>query len=295
MKYAIVFRKHVGPIQSSLQLHANKENVDVLITDRSMEKPPSGYFWDDYDALLWFNNKPPTIKTEAALLWWMCDLRAPSTLGGTTTATHIGLCNKLFLGEYAEYYGVPVTYVPQCGNDTAIFKGRDLKSDVLFLGHVRNLPDKCHAQSEEAVRQQILTKNFHWNRAPIIQHLQSAGLNVKVLSREGATEDSKWLYQQAPISLSISLPATGYSSNRLYNILSSGGFCLALYFPGIEEFFDNHKHLVWFKSKEEAEELTRYYLAKPEERSKIQIAGHEEYLRRHTASHRVSTMLEAIL
>ncbi len=297
MRYAITFREHVGPIQSSLSMCAADRGIDVLVTDpRNMNVAPKGHNWDDYDTLIWFNNKPPTVETSAKVFWWMCDLRAPHTLGGTTTASYIGVCNKMFLGEYESFYKAPAFYVPQCGNDTPVEKGRDMNCDVLFLGHTgRPAIFERLVQTQEITRQQILDKQFHWNRVPVIQSLQNAGMSVKIISREGATVDSKWLHQQTPINLSISLPAEGYTSNRMYNILSSEGFCLVSWFPGLEDLFENHKHLVWFATYGEAVEMAKFYLHRPKERDKIRRAGYTEYVAKHTAANRVVTMLRAML
>ena len=293
MKYAIAFRNHVGPIQTSLRLIAEARGIDVLVgnaRDMNVE-----HNWDDYDALLWFDNRVPTLKTSAKIFWWMCDLRVPETLGGKTTADYIGICNKQFLREYENFYGVPAIYVPQCGNDTEIVEGRNLGCDVLFLGH----PGKPTSyeglvQMKELTREQVVNKEFHWNRLPVISALRDAGLSVEVISQEGATSDSKWLYQNTPINLSISLPVEGYTSNRTYNILASRGFCLVAWFPGLEDLFENHKHLVWFSFYDEAVELAKRYLEKPQERDKIREAGYREYLASHTAAHRVDTMLGAM-
>ncbi len=293
MRYAISFRKHVGPIQDSLRLVAEARGVDLLVTDpKNMNL---GHNWDDYDALIWFNNHPPTLETSAKILWWMCDLRAPESLGGTTTANYIGLCNKTFLNEYESFYGATVVYVPQCGNDTSVKRGRDLGCDVLFLGHTgHSAPHEGLVQMKELTRQQVLAKEFHWNRMPVINALQSSGLSTWVISNEGATADSKWLYQNTPINLSVSLPVEGYTSNRMYNILASRGFCLVAWFPGLEDLFENHKHLVWFSTLDEAVELAKHYLEKPQERDIIREAGYREYLDSHTAASRVDTMLEAM-
>jgi hypothetical protein len=295
VKYAITFRKHVGPIQQSLSLFAAANNIDVLVTNpKNMNAAPKGYSWDDYDGLIWFDNKPPTVETSAKVMWWMCDLRVPQAFVANTTSNYIAISNNMYISEYADYYGVPVVHVPPCGNDTAVKKGRNLGCDVLFIGHVGRPAEGKLETSSEMLRAQVLDKHFHWNRVPIMEHLREADMSVEVISREGATDDSKWLYQQAPISLSVSLPVNGYSSNRLYNILASRGFCLALWFPGIEDMFRNHEHLVWFKTYEEAVSLAKHYLGHPEERETIKEAGYQEYLVNHTAANRVNRMLEAM-
>jgi spore maturation protein CgeB len=94
--------------------------------------------------------------------------------------------------------------------------------------------------------------------------------------------------------LAISPQYIGYTSNRLYNILASGGFCLTLWFPGIEDLFENKKHLVWFKTPEEAVKLARYYMEHPLEREKIAKQGHKEYLSKHTAQKRLDYMFDIL-
>jgi len=153
--------------------------------------------------------------------------------------------------------------------------------------------EKSNPQDLAALRKRIRGKKFHENRLSIIREIEKE-FTVKVISREGITTDQKWLYNQTPISLSISLPAPGYSSNRLYNILSSEGFALVNWFSGIEAFFENRKHLVWFNSPEEARELTRFYLSHPDERDEIRRAGHQLYLEKHTAASRIDSMLSEI-
>jgi len=48
-----------------------------------------------------------------------------------------------------------------------------------------------------------------------------------------------------------------------------------LYTPGIEEHFENHKHLVWFKNIEEGIDLVRYYVEHDNEREEIAEAGYK--------------------
>ena len=65
----------------------------------------------------------------------------------------------------------------------------------------------------------------------------------------------------------------GYFSNRTWLTLGSGGFLLTNYVPGLEEFFENHVHLVWYRSVDECLELIEHYRARPDERARIAAAG----------------------
>jgi len=93
----------------------------------------------------------------------------------------------------------------------------------------------------------------------------------------------------------------GYNTNQVYmytswrrplNSMACGAFHLTRYFPGLEEVFENGKHLVWFHSIPEAIDLIQYYLAHDDERERIAQAGRKEVLARHTWDHRIAKMLQ---
>lgn len=71
-----------------------------------------------------------------------------------------------------------------------------------------------------------------------------------------------------------------YFSNRTWFTLGCRGFLITNYAPGLEDIFENHGHLVWYRSVEECVDLVRHYLARPEERERIAERGHA-FVRRH--------------
>ena len=82
------------------------------------------------------------------------------------------------------------------------------------------------------------------------------------------------------------------SWRRTLNSMASGAFHLTHYVPGLEDVFENRKHLVWFNSVPEAIELLDYYLAHDEEREKIAEAGRKEVAANHNWDIRIVEMLE---
>jgi hypothetical protein len=66
----------------------------------------------------------------------------------------------------------------------------------------------------------------------------------------------------------------GFTSVRTWNTLLSGAFLLIRRFPGIETYFENHKHLVWFDDEDEAAALVDRYLRDDRGRARIANAGH---------------------
>ena len=60
-----------------------------------------------------------------------------------------------------------------------------------------------------------------------------------------------------PRAVSTRASVERYFSNRTFLTLAAGGFHLTHYVPGLETMFENHRHLVWYRSDEECLELIR--------------------------------------
>jgi hypothetical protein len=83
-------------------------------------------------------------------------------------------------------------------------------------------------------------------------------------------------------------------SNRTYIIMGCGGFLLTSYVPGLEEIFENRKHLVWYESDEECLELIDYYLKNPDERRVIADEGYRHVHEHYTYDHFVKRLLDTV-
>lgn len=83
-----------------------------------------------------------------------------------------------------------------------------------------------------------------------------------------------------------------YTSNRHWIITASGGFALTKRFPGCELDYPEGTR-AYFDTYEESIKLRDFYLAHPEEREKIRLAGFE-HARNHTYDHRFRRMFEAL-
>lgn len=306
MRYALVFTRHDlpprGPITRSLFQAAERKGIPLRFTSRDTD-------WDDFDFLIWFHNRPPPFQTTAKIGWWLCDARTvqrlrETSLGSSGYANHIFLCNNYLLKDFAEFYGGEAHHVPQCGDDMPEEEGRSFGTDCVFIGNVpelnpqkrrrlvHSLPPKLIGDDGSAEDFQWSLNNVHKNRYPIIRDILNAGISVHVLQGERVSRDQKFIYRTTPFCLAISPQIPGYTSNRLYNILAAKGFCLTLKYPGIEESFENHKHLVWFSSIEEAIELVRFYKERPAKMQKIRDEGYAEYQKAHSAEKRIEQMIK---
>lgn len=82
-----------------------------------------------------------------------------------------------------------------------------------------------------------------------------------------------------------------YFSNRTWLTLGCRGFLLTRYVPGLEEFFTNHHHLVWFSAVEEAHELVGHYVKRDAERARIARRGHDYVHAYHTFRHAAAELI----
>ena len=74
--------------------------------------------------------------------------------------------------------------------------------------------------------------------------------------------------------------------------MACGTLHLTRYFSGLEEHFQNGKHLVWFESIDEAVDLAKRYLREDEARERIAAAGREEVVAKHCWDVRVAELLD---
>lgn len=86
----------------------------------------------------------------------------------------------------------------------------------------------------------------------------------------------------------------GYWSDRVYLTLGCGGFFLTAYVPGLENEFENHKHLVWWKTFDELHELIKHYLPREGKRRMIALEGYRLVHREHTYDRRIQALTDAL-
>ncbi len=229
----------------------------------------------EYDHIIVFYNKVPIItnKPKGRIAWWMNDLRKPEELEVLSKYNFddIFLCHKTYDDLYKEAYKKPLYFMPQCGHSQPREKGRLINWETVFIGKAEG-------------------KKYYHNDRPSVLAEIGKYTNLKTISGEGQTGDQCWIYNKSRYSLAMSFPMIEGTSNRLYNILASAGFCLVRYFPGIEKQFENKKHLVWFKDAKEAVELIQYYNENEDERASIAEAGFQQFVDKHTATKRLQNM-----
>lgn len=142
------------------------------------------------------------------------------------------------------------------------------KYDVCFVGHVntRNREDALHQMFQAF-------PNFYYG-----QQLFEAAARK---------------YAESKICFNISMEDDLIM--RVFETMGTGSFLLTNWVPTIEELFEDGKHLVLYRTLDEAVEKAKYYLKHDDEREKIAQAGYEEVIKNHTIQNRVNVILDEFL
>ena len=123
------------------------------------------------------------------------------------------------------------------------------------------------------------------SRAMKLTEIEQSGVNLQIINgdakanpilREKIMRNVPEIYYSSKICLDMShfSGIKGYTSNRAWIIPACGGFAISEWFPECEKWFPEGTR-VWFKTIPEAIEKINYYLAHPDEREKIRLAGIE--------------------
>ncbi len=147
-------------------------------------------------------------------------------------------------------------------------------------------------------------------RIRILTHLQKR-FSVVLYSDESAGEVLKeaeirpWLdyekempkaFHLSKINLNItSRSIESGIPQRVWDILSVGGFCLTNYQPELEEYFEIGKDLEVWHSLQELEEKIQYYLTHEEQRIQIAVHGYRKVRKLHSLKTRLAEALQLVL
>ena len=103
------------------------------------------------------------------------------------------------------------------------------------------------------------------------------------------------VYNLSKINLNITLPSIESGvPQRVFDVMSYGGFILTNYQPEIDELFELDKDIVVFHSQKEFIEKLVYFLTHENERLSIAINGYQKIRKLHTYTKRVEFILNTI-
>jgi glycosyltransferase involved in cell wall biosynthesis len=172
---------------------------------------------------------------------------------------------------------IPHAVEPQAYPDIEIVK----KFDICFIGHVQESPNYNGIARIDALDRMFKEfPNFYYGS----RHPAFPGKNL--------FEDAAKKFSQSKIVFNISIKDD--INMRVFESLATGSMLLTNYIPTLGELFEDGKHLVMYKTLDEAVEKAKYYLEHEQEREKIALEGQQECLAKHTYQKRVEKIIDLV-
>lgn len=262
-----------------------KKTKDTDILDSIRVFAPTHIWLLSYSGLQFLVDNGPELRkilpSHGRIIYWTGDLakevQANTTLG--QYIDYIFLNDSATLQDFREKWAVKnVHYMPHGTVPASKFPSSKKEiHDLVFLGR----------------RQRDDTRYDERNMV-----LDGLGESLDFLEASNivSVTDVHQFYQQSKIAVGVSWNNSAYlyTSDRVFNILGSGCFCLHFYFSGIERLFENGKHLVWFKNMTDGVSLVQYYLRFSDKREEIAYNGYNLVRQKHSYTARVKNIIDII-
>ena len=228
---------------------------------------------------------PPVLPGQLSILWVIShpDRMRPSLAGGYDL---VFAASESFAGELAQRIDRPVHPLHQATD-----------------------PDRFHPDPSGPRHELLFIGNSRGARRPILDGLAGTNHDLAVYGGSWSPElldprhlRGSWVpneelhryYAGADIVLNdhwADMGQEGFVSNRVYDVLASGGFVVSDAVPGMDERFDGS--VATFDTRDALIELVDHYLANPAERHERATRGRAAVVARHTFDHRAATIIEA--
>lgn len=191
-----------------------------------------------------------------------------------------------WFNENTEVKGI---YLPAAvyGKEAIKYPNNRLLTDVMFVGSKNYHP-------EWQYRPELI--NFLERRFG--NHFKHVGPGGKYGVVRGLRLNKVYAETKVVVgdSLCLDFEYPYYWSDRVYETIGRGGFIIHPYIKGMEDHFEDGKHLVFYKfgDFEELTEKIDYYLAHGAEREAIRKAGHDHVKQNHTYANRWEFILNEV-
>lgn len=165
-------------------------------------------------------------KAKKKILYFM-DLRTPKEWNGTPEIfDKVFLCSRGYVPLWNKL--VPTEWLPQA----TIQQPTPPTGDNLGIVHIGGLDDK-----------------YHSNRKEFLEGIEHTQINEIDRDKRAEVVAGQWgIYGSSDFSIAISPDVEGYTSDRQYHIMGSGGCALSFDPGGLEHLKD---YALWFKNKKE--------------------------------------------
>ena len=222
--------------------------------------------------MMYYEDMRPEVPTSLAQLGKLVDFFLVTNKGLLADYKKAGIAN-------------PIYFIGACDRHDHRMRHPVLpvwKSDIAFIGQARADESRVLLIRKLAKRVNVKVYGKNWQAFGIKPTLKTVTPRRYGLVCRGA---------KIILGADITDKVEGYWSNRLWLTLGCGGFFLTAYVRGMEKFFENKRHLVWYHSENECLCLAEEYLAKPDIRHKIARQGYHLVHEHHTFHHFVQRAL----
>ena len=169
---------------------------------------------------------------------------------------------------------------------------------VSCVGHRKEPLEKKYDVTFSGIYHKTLSEHhIHKNRFALLNKIDA---KFNLFHFTDKIDKTYEYYNQSKIiindicDLAIQDKALAYTSNRFFNIIGSGNFCLSRYFEGIEFFGEPGTHFETFKTDEECLEKIEYFLKCNELREKIALNGYFHFHKFHDFIDKFRFMMDKV-
>lgn len=203
-------------------------------------------------------------------------------------------CSKT-LASYKEKGLQNVYHLPSAVN-TSLFSRAFIRKryDISFLG--------THSAYRESILSQLEVNGLHifgpgWQKNSSIAGSQKNNtVNDTQRHPRAFGKHANLVFNQSKINFNIhNWFGKGHAMNqRLYEVPAAGGFLLTDWVEEIDQYFEEDKHVVCWRTVEEMNEKAKFYLINDRPRNAIAEAGYEHVLEHHSYDARIKDLLKII-
>lgn len=196
-------------------------------------------------------------------------------------------CSAVTTRFFRDTRGLDAVFVPFGAKPVTVWR-TEQPIDTLFVGS----GDLRRIFLLEGIRDHVTVRGNRWQRNfPLI----SAPLRARIDDRPVWGEELHALLSQSKIVLNITRTdfygaETGINL-RIFEALAAGCFLLTDHCDELGELFRIGEEIETYRSSGELAEKVRHYLADPDARQAIAVAGHAAFLARHTWKSRLLKQL----
>lgn len=211
-------------------------------------------------------------KNGAFVMNWTGDFRMPVPEWYLDLGRHIDLTtfSNMEDVESLRTQGINSSFL-QIGYDPEIYypvEGKQKIKDVVFLGN--NMVNQFPLSEFRSKMVDFLHENYG-----NLFGLYGNGWQNANGSFMGDQKGEASIYNSSKIAINLShFDGKRYTSDRMFRILGSGVFCLAKWYPGIEEDFTDGEDLVVWMDLDDLKTKIDFYLIYDGERNRIANNGH---------------------